>query len=152
MMTSQRSRRILAAIGALVVVLLGVAVILALQPPPVFDPATPEGTVQGFYQAVLDGDENQAAGYLTDALRNRCDVGEIRDVGRGGARVVVIDTEIAGSDAEVEVEITETFGEGPFDAGSYTFDETVVMELGGDRWLIAERPWPFSTNCPREDR
>ena len=152
MTTDQRSRRILVVIGALVGVLIGVAVLLALRPPPQFDPATPEGTAQGYFQAVLDGDEDLVFGYLTKALGDRCDVGEMRHVTPDEARVVITRTEVDGAGAELEVEITETYGEGPFDAGSFTFDETLVMERHGDRWLIAEIPWPIHIYCLQEDR
>ena len=139
-------------IGALVGVLIGVAVMLALRPPPGFDPATPEGTAQGYFRAVLDDDENLAFAYLTGALADRCDTGEMRHVTPDEARVVITRTEIDGADAELEVEITETYGEGPFDAGSYIFDETLVMERHGDRWLIAEIPWPIHIYCLQEHR
>ena len=150
MTTDQRSRRILVVIGALVAVLIGVEVMLALRPPPQFDPTTPKGTAQGYFQAVLDGDEDLAFGDLTEAYR--CDTGEMRYVTPDEARVVITRTEVDGADAELEVEITETYGEGPFDAGSYTFHETLVMERHGDRWLIAEIPWPIHIYCLQKDR
>ena len=152
MKTDQRSRRILVVIGALVGVLIGVAVVLAVRPPPEFDPVTPEGTAQGYFRAVLDGDEDLAFGYLTEALRDRCDTGEMRHVTPDEARVVITRSEVGGADAELEVEITETYGEGPFDAGSYTFDETLVMEHHSDGWLIAEMPWPIHIYCQEKDR
>jgi hypothetical protein len=153
MRTDQRSRTILVVIGTLVVVLIGVAVVLALRPPPQFDAATPEGTAQGYFQAVLDGDEDLAFGYLTETLRDRCETGEMRHVTPDGARVVITRTEIDGADAALEVEITETYREGPiFDIGSYPFDETLVMERHGDRWLITEMPWPIHVYCLQGDR
>ncbi len=151
MTTDQRSRRILVVIGALVAVLIGVAVMLALRPPAEFNPATPEGTAQGYFQAVLDGDEDLAFGYLTEAFGDQCDTGVMRHETPNDARVVIIRTEIDGADAELEVEITETYGEGPFNAGSYTFNETLVMERHDDRWLIAEIPWPIYAECLQED-
>lgn len=152
MTTDRRSRRVLVVISTLVAALLGVAVVLALRPPPEFDPTTPEGTAQGYVQAVLDGDEDLAVGYLTGALRDQCTVGGMRHVIPDEARVVITRSEINGADAELEVEITETYGEGPFDVGSYTFDETLVMERHGDRWLIAEVPWPMHIYCLQEAR
>ncbi len=151
MTTDRHSRNILIVIGAVVAVLIGVAVVLALRPPAELDPATPEGTAQGYFQAVLDDDEDLALGYLIPDLRQRCDTGEMRYMTPNGARVVIISTEIDGADAEVEVEITESYGGGPFDAGSHSFDETLVMERHGERWLIAEIPWPMHF-CPEEDR
>lgn len=46
--TEQRSRTILIGIGAAVVVLVAIAVVLAIQPPELYDPATPEGAAQGY--------------------------------------------------------------------------------------------------------
>ena len=151
MTTDQCSRRLLVVIGTLVALLIGIAVMFALRPPPQFDVTTPEGTAQGYFQAVLDGDEGLAFGYLTEALGDRCDTGEMRHGTPDNARVVITGREVDRAGAEVEVEITETYGEGPFDAGSYTFDETLVMERHGDRWLISEIPWPVYIYCLRED-
>lgn len=153
MTTDRRSRRVLVVISTLVTALLGVAVVLALRAPPEFDPLTPEGTAQGYLQAVLEGDENLASSFLTETLRDECTMSEMRHVMPGDARIVIKHTEIDGMDAELELEITETYGEGPFDFGSsYSFDETLVMERRGDRWLIAEVPWPTNIYCPQEAR
>ena len=54
MSTKARSNTVLVAIGIVVVLLIGVAVIFALQPPPTFDPGTPEATAQGYFQAISD--------------------------------------------------------------------------------------------------
>ena len=150
MTADQRSRRILVVIGTLVAVLIGVAVMLALRPPPEFNPATPEGTAQGYFQAVLDGNEGLAFDYLTETFGDRCDTSEMRHATPDDARVVITRTQIDGAHAEVEVEITETYGEGPFGGGSYTFDETLFMDRHGDGWLIAEIPWPIHDYCNQE--
>ena len=134
-------------IGVLAGVLVAVAVALALRTPPHFDPATPEGTAQGYFQAVLAGDEKLAFSYLIEAL-GRCGADEMRHGAHAAARVVITRTEVDGADAELGVEITESHGEGPFDAGSSTFEETLVMERHGDVWLIAESPWPIHDCLP----
>lgn len=146
------SRRILGVLAAVAVVLVGLGVVLALRPRPGLDPATPEGAAQGYFQAVLRGDEDVAFGYLTGDVSDRCESSELRHVTPHDARVVITRTVIEGADAELEFEITETHGEGPFDAGFDTFDETLVMQRQGDRWLIAEIPWPVHLYCPEEDR
>jgi hypothetical protein len=153
--TDRRSRIVLLAIGGIVVVLIAVAVVMAVQPPPQFDPATPEGAAQGYFGAVLDRDAGLAFSYLTDGIRDGCTRGELRHVTPDGARVVIANTEINGDTATVEVEISETWGEGPFGEGpfgagpnTFTFDETLFMERHGDRWLISEPPWPIHVNCP----
>ena len=142
-----RSRRTLVGIAVAVGVLIVLAVALALQPPHEFDPGSPEGTAQGYFRAVLDGDQDRAADYLTGALRDGCSTAPVRHSSRDAARVVITRSEIDGADAELEVRITESHGDSPFDTGSYSFDGTLVMEKHGDRWLIAETPWPFHFSC-----
>jgi hypothetical protein len=153
--TDRRSRIVLLAIGGIVVVLIAVAVVMAVQPPPQFDPATPEGAAQGYFSAVLDRDAALAFTYLTDDIGDVCSSGELRRATPDGARVVIANTEITGDEARVDVEITETWGEGPFGEGpfgagpnTFTFDETLVMERSGNRWLISETPWPIHVSCP----
>ena len=153
METKRRSRIVLATIGGFVVALVAIAVVLAVQPPPEFDPATPEGAVQGYVRAVLDEDAGLAFSYLTDDVQRNCRAGELRNVTPDSARVVIAHTEITGDTAQVEVRITETYDEGPFTEGPLgggrdTFDETLFLELDDGRWLIAERPWPIHTYCP----
>jgi hypothetical protein len=151
MTTDSSVRRILVVLGALAVVLVGVAVVLALRPVPQLAADSPEGTVQRYFQAVLDGDDDLAFDHLTEALRARCDGGGIRRLGLDDARVVITRTEVEGALAEVGVEITETYGEGPFGVDSHSFDEILVLERHGERWLITESPWPVG-DCPQEDR
>lgn len=153
---NDRSRMVLIAIGVAVAVLVGVAIVIALQPPTELDPTTPEGAAQGYFQALHDGDDTLLTSYLTDDLTDRCDallyLEDFRHYEqRDATSVSIISTEIDGNDARVEVTITVTYGEGPFAAGSDTFDETLVMEHQGDRWLISEPAWPWDRySCERE--
>ena len=146
--TKHRSSRILLiGIGAVVVALIAVAIVLALQPTPQLDPATPEGTVQGYFQALFDDDDELARTYFTDDLADRCEPSEFHDRSDERAGVVIVDTETRGDRVRVHVKITETYGTDPFGSSSYSFDETLVLEQHGDRWLIAEPPWPIYY-CP----
>ena len=155
--SSSRSRVVLISIGVVVAVLVGVAVVIALQPPPVFDPATPEGTAQGYFQALHDRDDDVVRSYLTDDLSSRCDApGYLEGFGRYDERdpasVSIVSTEIEDDTASVEVRISVTYGEGPFIGGSDTFDETLVMVHQDNRWLISEPAWPWDPySCERED-
>jgi len=147
---------VLIAIGVVAAVLVGVAILVAVQPPAVLDPATPEGTAQGYFQGLHDGDDALVNSYFTDDLMDRCDDALYHnDFGRYEQRettsVSITSTEIDGDVAVVEVRITVTYGEGPFNAGSDRFDETLVMERHGDRWLISEPAWPWDRySCERE--
>lgn len=137
------SRTALLVIGSLVGLLVAVAIVLALQPPRVFDPATPEGTAQGYYQAIVAGDEDRAATYMTRELREACE-GNFWFYREGeDARIVITDSKIIGDDAELEITIEVSRGEGPFGGGSYDQAATLTMERHGDRWLIAEPTWPM---------
>ena len=154
--SSNRSRVVLVAIGVVVVVLIGIAVVIALQPPQALDPTTPEGTAQGYFQALHDGDDALVNSYFSDDLKDRCDDAlYLDDSGRYAQQettsVSIVSTNVDGDEAIVELRITVTYGEGPFDSGSDRFDETLVMERQGDRWLISEPAWPWDRySCERE--
>jgi hypothetical protein len=143
-MTQRRtSNTVLVAIGVAVALLVVVAVAFALQPPKQFDPNTPEGTAQGYFQAINDGDLDLAQTFMTAELRAACD-GEWWFYERGPAsRVVITDTSIEADTARVKVDITVSYGEGPFDGGSYDEDETLTMERKRDFWLISKPTWPM---------
>lgn len=147
MATDAGSRGILIGIGAAVVVLIAVAIVLAVQPPSELDSATPEGTAQAYFRAVLGHDADDAFTYLAPEIADRCDIEGLRHEIPDDARIVITRTEIDDTRARVEVEITESYAEGPFDAGSDTFDETLIMESSGDRWVIIEAPWPVYHFC-----
>ncbi len=138
-----KSNTLLVAIGVAVALLVVVAVAFALQPPEQFDPKTPEGTAQGYFQAINDGDEDLARTFMTDRLQVACD-GEWWLYERGSTnRVVITNTEIEGDTARVKVNIAVSYGDGPFGGGSYDQDETLTMEHEGDFWLISKPTWPM---------
>jgi hypothetical protein len=134
---------ILVVVGTLVAVLVAVSVLFALQPPTQFDPNSPEGTAQGYFQAIEDGDKNLATNFLTEDLQEFCD-GEwrYRDF-ESASRVVINDTKIDGDTATVKVAITVSYGDDPFGGGSYDHDETIKMVRVGDVWLISTLTWPM---------
>lgn len=143
MKSPTRSRTVLLVVGSLVGLLVVVAIVLALQPPPVFDPSTPEGAAQGYYQALLDGDEDLARTFMTEDLQKACDRSFTFYNKEDDTRVVITRTEIDGDRAELDIGIEIAYGGGPFGGGSYDQDETVELELHGDRWLISEPTWPM---------
>jgi hypothetical protein len=137
------SNTVLLVIGVVVALIVVVAVVFALQPPTQFDPSTPEGTAQGYFEAINDVDEDLARTFMTNELRLACD-GEWWFYERGSAnRVVITDTEIDGDTARIKVNIAVSYGEGPFNGGSYDQDETLVMVSEGDLWLISKPTWPM---------
>jgi hypothetical protein len=151
MVTILRSRNALIGIGALVVALIAVAVVLALQPPVELDQTTPEGTAQGYIQAMLDRDVNRSFAHMSDEPTRRCDHTNAHDSLRFGladeARIVVLDTRVTGDEATVRVEVTETCGTGILTFETHSFKEPPSMERRGDGWAMAKPPWPIH-ECP----
>jgi hypothetical protein len=147
MKTDRHSRIALMVIGAITVVLIAVAIVIAVQPPETFDPGTPEGTAQAYYQAIIDGDEDLALSYLAEELLSSCSTHDLTHFTPDGARVLIEQTEIDADAARVDVVITETWGEGPFGSGSNTFDETLIMTRSGETWVISRMPWPVDMFC-----
>lgn len=144
------SNRILAALGAVVAVLVVVGVVFAMQPPPQFDPESPEAAAQGYYEAVFDADEALATSYLTDKLKLACEGDLWFRSTRTDARVVMTRSEVDGDRAELDVAIDISAGDAPFGGGSYRREDTVVLEMHDDVWLISEPTWPMDSFGCRE--
>lgn len=138
-----RPNRVLAiVVGGIALVALVAAVLAATRSEPEFDPATPEGTVQGYLQAVFDEDEDEALSYL--AVDTACDRDDFRGVVTSeSARVVLRGAEVDGDVATVEVEIAYTGGQGPFDTYEWSEDQTFELEREGDSWVLVGEPWPL---------
>ncbi|MFB9308268.1 hypothetical protein BJY17_002267 [Agromyces hippuratus] len=131
---------ILSVIGVLVVVAL--VVVFTRGTPQLLDESTPEGVVQRYSTAVIDGDEAAAVDYLVPELGDPCrefDGGYSQDL-----RVTHVSTTQHDDTAEVQVLITTTYDAGPFDSSSY--EEKAEFELvgNGDGWLIESTPWPLT--------
>ncbi|MBM3939304.1 MAG: hypothetical protein FJ318_00125 [SAR202 cluster bacterium] len=126
------------------------------------DPATPEGTVQLYLIAMIDRDFALAYSYLHPDLRNECTESDFRNQAmwfEGQAntyRVRHVTTRQVHDEIEVEVRITQTYGEGPF-GGENTFTEyfrimATVNQLGrfGGEWRLTRWPWPVGNCFPRD--
>jgi hypothetical protein len=139
-----RSGIVLAAVVAAIAVIAALALVLAAQPPKVFDPGTAEATVQGYFQAVVDRSRLDAERFMAPDLVERCRaaLSQIRDA-PDSLRVAIVNTESDGRRVAVTVEITERSASSLFLGESHTFQETLVVERIGDIWLIAEAPWPI---------
>jgi hypothetical protein len=92
---------------------------------------------------VLDDDEDVARSYLTPDLAGRCESVRFYDDRERGTGVVIISTRPRGERVRIDVRITETGDADPFGGPPYSYEETFVLEPHGDRWLIAEPPWPI---------
>jgi hypothetical protein len=128
-----------------VVVIVALIAVLARPAPELLDADTPEGVVQRYSTAVVDGDEAAAAEYLSPDARDRCDVLESPYTDQ--VRVTLNDTVTRADTADVTVSIVTTYQEGPF--GSSESESRGVFNLvkiDGD-WLIDTAPYEL-TVCP----
>lgn len=135
---------ILCLIGALVVVAL--VVVFTRGAPAPLDESTPEGVVQRYSAAVIEGDEATAITYLVPALGDDCvpyETGSEQDF-----RVTHVTTTQRDDTADVRVLIATTYDGGPF--GSSTYEEEGEFDLvrEGDGWLIESAPWPLTICDP----
>lgn len=138
--TDPRSRRTLIALAAAVILVVGVALIavFARGGAVLLDPATPEGVVQRYAQAVVDGDVETAVTYLVPEIADSCE----RMWGGGDdLRITLADTTERGSSARVEVLIVTVYGSGPFGADEYESEEAFDLARVDGRWLIETAPW-----------
>ncbi|GAA2033671.1 hypothetical protein GCM10009819_17200 [Agromyces tropicus] len=135
---------ILAVLGLLVVVAL-VVVFTRGEPEPL-DAATPEGVVQRYAAAVIDGDESAAMDLLDPEVVDSCV--RLPASSAEGVRVTLVDTTLRDDTADVDVLVTTTYGDGPFGASEY--DERGVFDLvlvDGD-WRIESAPWQLTICDP----
>lgn len=131
----------LGGLGALVVAL--VAGVVLLRPGVAeFGAGTPEAVVQGYLEAVIDGDTRAALGHLTPELQSACRRKVRHAWVPESVRITLAGTHIDGDRAEVDVVVTEVHPPGPL-SESYSFDETLYLERTGDGWAISSTPWPL---------
>jgi len=108
-----------------------------------YEDGTPEATVQGYLNAVLDGDERAASTYLSAELLERCeDDSFIRFRDETSARIALTDTRVTGAAAVVEVRVSEG-SYGLFDSSDYSHDEIYRLIQTEDGWLIDQLSWPW---------
>lgn len=134
---------ILVAIGVLV--LLAVIVVFSRGTPEALDASTPEGVVQLYTTAVINGDEDAAAEYLTANLREDCDRFETGMI--DNVRVTLVSTTVRAESADVRVSITQTYQNGPFGVSESSYQDVFDLVLVDGNWLIQQTPWQFVI-CP----
>ncbi len=102
------------------------------------DLSTPEGVVQIYLRAALEGDGDAAVQWFTEELRADCSSGWY-DEPRQATRVVLDDVSIVGDTASVD--LTIQVNQDPFDEYSYT--ERIHLVRQADEWRIEQVPWPY---------
>jgi len=141
--------------GGIVVAIVMLAVALLVgRGPKVYEPGTPEATIQNFVQAELDGDTEAMLETLTERLRNECgdsieQWGDWWPRSNDGTRVELEQIEISGDEAHGVVLIRRSNSADPFDNSSWDnkakFD---LVKLDGD-WLIDDSSWVYFEDCKR---
>jgi hypothetical protein len=139
-------RMVLWATGIALGLLALVAVILGTRPGPTLDPATPEGTVQAYARAVIDGDEEAAWALLDPETQERCEDQLFWDR-EARIRVAIGETTITGDRARVEVTVTQSYGQGPFDGGQWSNTESFRLRSVDGSWRVRSGPYQF-VSCP----
>ena len=141
--TARRSRITLIALAAAVVLVVVVALIavFARGGAAPLDPDTPEGVVQRYSQAVVDGDIETALTYLVPEVADSCE----RLSGNGDdLRITLAETTERESSARVEVLVVTVYGSGPLGADEYESEEAFdLVRVDGD-WLIETAPWQLA--------
>ena len=134
-----RPNLILAVVAGLVVLLAVVAwFVAAKREPPRLDPTTPEGTVQTYILALVDGDDEAAVVHLDPDLGCKAPLPGtylMRPVS-----LTLVSSRTTGQDAVVVFDVTE-YGDSPFDSWSHR--ESFELTRSGSDWLISGNPWPI---------
>lgn len=134
-----RPNLVLAVVAGLVVALAVVAWLVAgRREPPRLDPTTPEGVVQTYILALVDGDDAAAVASLDPKLGCRAPLPVtylMRPVS-----LTLVSSRATGQDAVVVFDVTE-YGDSLFDSWSHR--ETFNLSRSDSAWLISGTPWPI---------
>ena len=134
---------ILSIMAALVIV--AFVVVFTRGAPKALDPNTPEGVVQAYSAAVIDGDEDAAAKFLTAQASVGC--GSDVHGSTNNLRVVLISTTVRPKSADIVVSLVTSYGDGPFGASEYEVESNFDLVRVDGAWLIETAPWELSI-CP----
>ncbi|WP_043437321.1 MULTISPECIES: hypothetical protein [Arthrobacter] len=128
---------ILAIIGVLAVAAL--AVVFSRGEPALLDESTPQGVVQRYSAAVIDGDEAAARAYLTETARTQCV--DFERSSTENLRVTLVSTTERATSADVRVLMVVSNGSGPFGNSEYETEDVFDLVKTDGKWLIDSAPW-----------
>lgn len=129
------------AAALLVLIAAGVAVGV-LRDPVLLNPQTPEGTVQVYVQAVLDGEWTEARSHLAGDLEAECTALDFRRSWVPDSLTVTLDdVRVDGDEAEVVVRLRTVAQPDPF-GGQYETTETFDLTRENATWQLIGQPWP----------
>ncbi|MWB99136.1 hypothetical protein [Agromyces seonyuensis] len=135
---------VLAVLAALVVV--ASVVVFVGGEPEELDPASPEGVVQRYTEAVIDGDEVAARELLIPEDADDCF--HLEPYLGEGVRVTLGSTREDDDSADVEVLIVTTYGQGPFGADESQEEAEFRLVRAGGEWRIETAPWTLAVCDP----
>jgi hypothetical protein len=140
-MARATSNRILLIIAALSIILVAISAVLTASRDEVkLSPTTPEGVVQLYLKAIIEGKNDQAASYF--AIDSECDASDIdRAYVSDTLRVNLVSTSTEGESAYVKID-ANTGSDGPFEDG-YTESHTYRLVKQSGNWRIEGIPWPL---------
>lgn len=148
------STRWLIGVGGLVVAAALVSAVVAMLASGVdeFPEGTPERAVQQYLAAVADRDATEAFTYLAPELVEECGTFPREPITQRGSsrfRAALEETVPHGDGVEVQVALTESYGDPPFDSGESTWTVTFRLEQRDGEWRFVEAPWPTYCANPK---
>jgi hypothetical protein len=127
--------------GILLVVVIALIAVFARGGPAQFAADTPEGVVQRYSQAVIDGDTTAAMKYLVPEVAESCTK---VPASSDDYRLTLLDTTERDQTARVKVLIATVYGSGPLGTNEYENEESFSLVKDGDGWLIDVAPWQLT--------
>ena len=151
-----------AAFGVLVVAAVVGALVSDGGQPELFPEDVPEGVTQRYVLAMIDGDLDEAWGYLSPELQAGCDLEEWREAARQHQRfltnyqVLLNEVVLLGNTgALVSLDRRRVSQPDPFDLSlspeesTHHFEEFRLKKQKDGAWRISSPPWPMR-KCPQE--
>jgi hypothetical protein len=123
-----------------VLVIVSLVVVFTRGEAELLDESTPEGVVQRYSIAVLDGDNDTAVEHLSFRTQEQC--GTVQNTLSDDLRVTLISTDLRDDSADVRVQISRHEG-GAF-GSEYSYEEDFRLVRDGGDWLIETVPWELT--------
>ena len=101
---------------------------------------SPDGVVQRYARAVVEGDTDAARGYLTPDSAAECEPWE---AGTGDYRITLVGRTVRDTTARVEVIVSEVVGGGLFGPDEYQSQEVFSLQRVDGGWKVENMPWQF---------
>lgn len=142
-----RPSRALLIVLALILTLVAVALVVVFTrgQPAALAADTPDGVVQRYASAVLEGDDTAAGAYLSARTLATCD--SAAAPGSESTRVTLIDVREQERTAVVRVSITTSTDSTAFGSSEYESQDVFTLVKADGDWLIEQAPWQL-TVCP----